>query len=629
VRLSFSSDLPEGQTNAHLARFRKDRVYERLMSAASLSRLHGGAAFDTSDPLVHIGMDIDAGGRVVRNGCSVFQIAREASAHPEWAAGIAAEIEELRAGIRAAHNQPLRFVLWAGVGGSVEDKYTYHAAGLLRRGPRTYVLDSNDPSKLRNILEDIEKRHALSITSILRSTLVVGLATGMKSYEPVVNLAKLYNLYERYRIDGSKNFLYMAPPGSLLDRFGAERKCRRVDWQLDRSAPLAGRHSAPLTRGSLYPLALARQDLPGWIADADLSPEDVDKAWRLAAFIHGQGLAGRDKLTLLLPKPWSGAGLWTKQNFEQSLGKSAELGLKVVLPTKTRLADLRSPRDPAQDRAFLVVQVKDLEGPDPRKVAAARRAGYPVAVLTLHGGTRLSRYMQFIHYVVFGVAWLRGINFANEPGGDLYKQIANMISAEAESRGGIERTRVWQAMLGTPRQVSHRGLITLRYDRLPFEPDGGGQSAPELYASILRRLVAERQVEYGELTYFGDMRYSARGTLIRRRLEHAAERLFSERLKMPADVYEGPAMNHSYHEMIIGHGKCFSTVLLSEAAGQFPAARYSPDHHLAQFLAAQIALAERGRPVVSVTLKDTGEESVRALEDFFHRAARSLKSRVV
>ena len=51
---------------------------------------------------------------------------------------------------------------------------------------------------------------------------------------------------------------------------------------------------------------------------------------------------------------------------------------------------------------------------------------------------------------------------------------------------------------------------------------------------------------------------------MRRVLDRAAETVFRSRLKMPVDVYEGPAMNHSYHEMIIGHGHCFSTVLLSE-----------------------------------------------------------------
>jgi hypothetical protein len=80
--------------------------------------------------------------------------------------------------------------------------------------------------------------------------------------------------------------------------------------------------------------------------------------------------------------------------------------------------------------------------------------------------------------------------------------------------------------------------------------------------------------------------------------------------------------------MIIGHGKCFSTVLACEKPQHYAPARYAPDYHLSQFLATQIALAERGRPVVAITLKNMEEESLHALEDFFHRAAQCLKARI-
>ena len=102
-------------------------------------------------------------------------------------------------------------------------------------------------------------------------------------------------------------------------------------------------------------------------------------------------------------------------------------------------------------------------------------------------------------------------------------------------------------------------------------------------------------------------------------LDRAAESLFRAALKVPVDVYEGPAMNHSYHEMIIGHGKCFSTILVAEDGE--PA-----DYHRAQFLATQMALAERGRAVVSITLRDLEDASLRALDEFFRQAATQLRS---
>lgn len=626
MHLSLSNDFPAGESDCCYARFRNEGVLERLKALDEAARVNGLAALDASaDPLVRIGMEIDAGGHVTKNSYGVFNLSWQAEAHPEWAAQVAAEVDQIRRRIREAHNVPLRFLIWAGMGGSAEDKSMYNAAGLLRRGPICYVLDSTDPAKLKYILEDIERRHGLSMAAILRSTLVVGMAMGMTSYEPVVNLEKLYNLYERYRIDSRPNFLYMTLPGSLLDNFGRERGYSKAELQLDNGNTTAGRHSGPLTRGSLYPLALAKANLRAWIAGTFLGEKEIETAWRLAAFLHTQGVAGRDKVTLLLPKPWSGAGIWTKQDFEESLGKSEELGLKIVLSAKPRLANYRSPKYARQDRAFLAIQVKGLAGPDAHKIGALRRAGYPVAVVTFPAGVQLSRYMQFIHYVVFGIGYLRDMNFVTQPSVELYKSIANRIFSEAQTAGGAERTAAWQAMLKTDRQSCYEGAVTLRYDRLCFDPGSRSRSAPQLYAAILRGLAAERRIEYGELTFFGDTRYSARGAAVRKRLERAAETLFRARLKMPADVYEGPAMNHSYHEMIIGHGRCFSTVLTSEQQEQLPAARYSPDYHLAQFLATQMALAERGRPVVSITLKNMEGETLEALDEFFHRAASHLK----
>jgi glucose-6-phosphate isomerase len=625
VLLSLANDLPPGVSASYFEKFNSARILDALRALDAKVRRGGLASIDPSHPLVRIGMEYDGSGRIARNCYGVFNLAWQAEKDPGWAERVATEAAELRAAIKDAHQAPLRFLIWAGMGGSAEDKSMYQAAGLLKRGPRCYVLDSADPGKLKAILEDIERRHGLSVSSILRSTLVVAMAMGMTSYEPVVNLQKLANLYDRHRIDSRAHFLCLALEGSRLDSFAREKGYRRVELQLDGASTTAGRHSGPLTRGSLYPLALARVDLRSWIEGACLSDKNVHTAWRLASFLHAQGEARRDKVTLLLPKHWSGAAVWTKQDFEESLGKSEERGLKIIPCARPRLANYRSPKDPQQDRVFLAVRVNGMPGPEAAKVGLIRRSGYPVAVLTMPRGALLSTYMQFIHYTVFGLAWLRGMNFVTQPGVELYKAIASRIFGEAEDAGGTTQTSSWKLMASSPKQVSFRGALVLHYDRLNLDLETEGKEAPQIYAAILSRLAAERRIEYGELTFFGDTRYSPAGVALRRVLDHAAERLFEQRLNMPADVYEGPAVNHSYHEMIIGHGRCLSTVLLSERQEQLAAARYASDYHLAQFLATQIALAERERPVVAITLKDLGETSLRALEEFFRRAAACLK----
>jgi hypothetical protein len=272
------------------------------------------------------------------------------------------------------------------------------------------------------------------------------------------------------------------------------------------------------------------------------------------------------------------------------------------------------------------VHLKGAQNTDSQKIAAVRRAGYPVAVLTLPH-PELSRYMQFIHHVVFGIAWQQRMNFVTQPSVELYKAITNRLHAEAEKAGGLAKTREWRALHDSPRRSRWRQGVTLHYDRLPANVTVAGNDAASAYASIVRALACDRRIEYGELTFFGDTRYSAGGRRIRKVLDRAGDQLFRSALRMPVDIYEGPAMNHSYHEMVIGHGRCLSTVLLSEAAEELEAAEYTPDYHRAQFLATQMALAERGRHVVAITVRDLGAPSLSALAEFFEQAAKYVKAK--
>jgi hypothetical protein len=617
VILSLYHDRPESESS--FARFTESSVLKSLKALDSRARRKGLDALDPSrGALIPIGMEI-VNGRVAKNGYGVFDLAWQAENHPEWPDKIARELDHIREGIRAAHGTTIKFLIWVGMGGSSEDKAMYQAAGLLRRGPHVYMLDSTDPAKLAAILADMKRRGGkLTEADLLRRTLVVGMAMGMTSYEPVVNLEKLAALYDAAGVDSQPNFYYMTFPGSLLDRFAANRGYRRVPLQLDEANTTAGRHSAPLNRGSLYPLGLAGVNLTSWMQAACLPDADVDTAWRLASFLHAQGRE-RDKITLLLPPAWAGAGLWTKQAFEESLGKSAEYGLKIVIGERVRLTNYRAPKDLRQDRVFWCVQLKGLPSGGAEKLALLRRAGYPAASLTVPKDTPLSRYMQFVHYVVFGLAWLRKINFVTQPNVELYKSITGKLFAESERAHGIAKTKAWRQTEDTPRKSVWRGRVTLRWDRLPEAIQPQGATAPASYAALVKHFIADGQATYAELTFFGDTRYSVPGRAVRAVLDRAGERLFRARLKIPADIYEGPAMNHSYHEMIIGHGGCFSTIVTAES-------KHPADYHRAQYLATQMALAERGRAVVSITLRDLEEGSLRALDEFFRQAATLLRA---
>ena len=106
-----------------------------------------------------------------------------------------------------------------------------------------------------------------------------------------------------------------------------------------------------------------------------------------------------------------------------------------MIDEKIRLQNYRPPKDPRQDRVFLAVQRRGSPAGDAGKVALLRRAGYPVATLTMPAHCELSRYMQFIHYAVFGLACLRDMNFVTQPSVELYKSITNQLHASAEKAG--------------------------------------------------------------------------------------------------------------------------------------------------------------------------------------------------
>lgn len=622
MKLSLYNDSSAADTTRLAERFQHEHVLDRLRALDARVREAGTSGLSASDdPLVSIGMEIDAHGRVTRNCYGVFSLAWQAAQHPEWSGQIAEEIEDVRGRMRDAHGVPLRFLIWAGMGGSVEDKTMFNGAGLLGAGVTCYSLDSTDPAKLQAILGDIERRARRPLRDALRSTLVVGMALGMTSYEPVVNLEKLSALYDQLGIDSRSNFLYLTLPGSLLDQFAGPRGYRQVALQMDGGHTTAGRHSGPLTRGSLYPLALGGADLDRWLRGTALDERDIATAWKLAAFLHANGIRGRDKVTLMLPRAWQAAALWTKQDFEESLGKSEDLGIKIVVDERPRASCWRRPEDPRQDRVFLAFRLRP--GLPPAAIATLRRAGYPVAVVDLPSRTSLSRYMQFVHYAVFGIAYLREMNFVTQPNVELYKTIAGEIYSESKQAGAATRTSAWRSMSESTRQATWRRRLTLFYDGI--DDQAAGDDAVKVYASMLARLFDSRAAEYGELTYFGDLRYSEQGRAMRALLRDAADTVFRRTLRVPVDVYEGPAMNHSYHEMIIGHGHGFSTVLLSRKQASIPRIGYTSEYHVAQFLATRLALVRRHRPVAAILLEDLTAASRRVAERFFAAVASQLK----
>ncbi len=615
--LSLFHDNPTSES--HYKIFEKERILDRLVQIADTAHHEGMEALGSKrDQLISLCTEKTIEGRAWTNGAASFSLAWRLRDHPEWPSTILSELDRIRREIRTAHGMRLRFLIFVGTGGPAEEAALYDAAGLLKRSPRCYILDSADPAKLKCILDDMIRRSGLRLADALRSTLVVGFGRGASPDSTLFQLEKLAALWARNRVRATANFRYFAPIGSAVDRFGVNQGYQRIPLRPDELNSFGG--SGPLSRSSLYPLGLAKLDLERWTEAANLSNTQIQAAWRLAAFLNAQADAGRTKLTLVLPKPWSGVGAWTKLSLDEGLAASLPPTIRVILENKIKLANYRSPKDHDQDRSFLALKVRGFSKEVPDKAAMLRRAGYPLATLTFAKAASLSSYMQFVHFMVFGLSYLRRAKQSRSTCSDSYDSFAASILREASKTGGVEKSSLWRTLVNSTRRIRHRGCISLYNDWCDLPGAADQLDAPTLYATMLKRVLAQKEIDYAELVFFGDTRYCPQGRSVLKALQRAAERLFRSRLKLSVHVGEGTSLSKANPR------RCLSTLILSEKSEKVPGVSEASQYHLAQFVAANQLLAEQGGHVVAVMIKDLQELTIGSLEDFFRQAAASLRT---
>lgn len=174
-----------------------------------------------------------------------------------------------------------------------------------------------------------------------------------------------------------RQFIAITDPGTALEALAARRGYRET---FINPADIGGRFSA-LSLFGLVPTALigapAHDLLAAGAAMADGCRQEnhANAGFELGAFIGAATLAGRDKLTIVLPPSLAMLGLWIEQLVAESTGKQGKGALPVVDEA------LESPEPYGQDRAFVAIAT-DKDAPDPERLAALQAAGHPVLHLT-------------------------------------------------------------------------------------------------------------------------------------------------------------------------------------------------------------------------------------------------------
>ena len=256
-------------------------------------------------------------------------------------------------------------VVLMGMGGSSLAAGVLHAAlGTAAGALKLHLPDTTDPEELLAL----ESRLDLDRTLFIASS---------KSGGTIETSAQLAYFWAKVA-DGSR-FAAITDEGTTLDALAQERGFRRV---FHGHPEIGGRYSA-LSVFGMAPAALIGADV-GQLA---MRAQEMFDACRrtvpsenpgalLGAVLGEAALAGRDKLTLVLPDELRELGVWIEQMVAESLGKEG----KGVVPIEGE--PLAGPETYGEDRLF--VALGEHEGLD-----ALEAAGQPVVRLPYSDAAQL------------------------------------------------------------------------------------------------------------------------------------------------------------------------------------------------------------------------------------------------
>lgn len=240
--------------------------------------------------------------------------------------------------------------------------------GVAKGWPELYVLDTTDEATVTNA--------ANQIRSGVKPLFLVSSKSG-----GTVEVASLERFFwNLVGADAGRHFVAITDPRTALQAL-AESKGYRARFL--NPADIGGRFSA-LSLFGLVPAALLGIDPAALLkagttmAEGCRQENQTNAGLELGAFIGASLLAGRDKLTVVLPPSLASLGLWIEQLVAESTGKHGKGALPVVDEPLGR------PDEYGNDRMFVAVTT-DRDAPDGDALKAIEGAGHPV----LHLSTRV------------------------------------------------------------------------------------------------------------------------------------------------------------------------------------------------------------------------------------------------
>ncbi len=399
---------------------------------------------------------------------------------------------ELMEWARTLVDEGFRQAVLIGMGGSsLAPEVFRELCACLDRGLELLILDTTDPEQIASL----EKRLDLAATLFVVAT---------KSGDTVETLSGYQYFRARLAEQASgrslgEHFVAITDPGSSLVGLAREAGFRRI---FENDPNIGGRYSA-LSLFGLVPLALAGGDVGCLLAKTESFAKAAERpvadndAARFGMLMGCLALAGRDKLTILLPSHLASLGDWIEQLIAESLGKSSRGIVPVLGEGVDAVAHF------GNDRFCVAVVPCAPDGsPDPDMAALAdhcAEAGHPVVVMPFTGPEDLGGHFFFWEFATAVAGHALGVHPFDQPDVESAKVAARTFVAAYERSGVLPEGQTAEA---SPLALADFLESAAQGDYLAVQaylPDNSGnrQALEALRRSIAHRLNIPVTVGFG------------------------------------------------------------------------------------------------------------------------------------
>ena len=330
-------------------------------------------------------------------------------------------------------------IVLLGMGGSsLAPEVLRGVIGVAPGFPRFRVLDSVDPDAVRDALEQAA------------TTLFVLASKSGSTIEPNVMTAEAQRRIRAAGItDVGSRFIAITDEGTALHTRARDERFREV---FINPTDIGGRYSA-LSFFGLVPAALMGIDVDALIGSA----REMTDACRnndprsnpglaLGALMAAASIAGRDKLTLLMPEPLQPFGLWVEQLVAESTGKQG----KGVMPIAGESPDVPF----GSDRAIVAIEVSGAGAPAD-VIERAGSTGAPVETLAMSNTLALGAEFFRWEVATATAGFLLEINPFDEPNVQQAKDATRALLTTYTSEGRLPVPEPHAAIDGARVTLSH------------------------------------------------------------------------------------------------------------------------------------------------------------------------------